>query len=128
MQSLHDESPLGVYLDFLKDGKLAYQVTSDGEPVFFPRVMAPGSGNTELKWRISAGAGTVYSSTVVYPRNEAPYNVVLIDMDEGYRLMSRVDGIDPCSVTIGMRVKAHVQHDKEGVPFPVFHPVAQGEV
>lgn len=127
MQSLREKSPLGVYLDYLKDGKLAYQVASDGTPVFFPRVLAPGSGDPALEWRVSTGAGTVYSSTVLYPRHEAPYNVSLIDMEEGYRLMSCVLGIDPTAVRIGLRVTASVRQDESGTPYPVFHPVAVGD-
>lgn len=126
MQSLRERSPLSVYLDYLKDGQLAYQVASDGKPIFFPRVLAPGSGDTSLEWRVSKGVGTVYSTTVMYPRREAPYNVSLIDMDEGYRLMSCVAGIDPIEVRIGLRVSATVERDEIDIPYPVFHPASAG--
>ena len=36
------------------------------------------------------------------------YNVALVDLDEGVRMMSRVDGVPPTEVKIGMRVKAKV--------------------
>ena len=39
------------------------------------------------------------------PSKGEPYNVALIDMDEGYRMMSRVEDIAPTEVKIGMRVK-----------------------
>ena len=44
-------------------------------------------------------------------------------MDEGFRLMSRVEEIDPFGVQIGMRVKFRV-HPAEGEedPYPVFTP------
>ena len=115
-------SPLGEYLDRLERGELAYQVAADGTPVFFPRVLAPGSGDTVLAWRSSKGLGTVYATTVLHPRGEPAYNVALIDMDEGFRLMSRVDGIDPAAVHIGLRVRAGVGRDTEGTPCPVFTP------
>jgi uncharacterized OB-fold protein len=99
---------------------LAYQVTEDGKPVFYPRVASPETGGA-LTWRVSKGLGTVYSTTVIYNRNEAPFNVALIDMDEGFRLMSRVEDIDPMAVKIGMRVKfrTHAGDDKQP-PYPVF--------
>jgi uncharacterized OB-fold protein len=52
-----------------------------------------------------------------------PYNVVLIDVDEGFRMMSRVEDIAPLDVRIGMRVKFRV-HAAEGdePPYPVFTP------
>ena len=123
MQSLMQKSPLGTYLEHLKRGELAYQVTASGEAVFYPRAVAPLTGG-DLSWRLSKGVGTVYSTTVVYNRDEAPFNVALIDMDEGFRLMSRVEDIDPLQVKIGMRVKfrAHPGDQKQS-PYPVFTPV-----
>ena len=122
MQSLLQQSPLGTYLEHLKKGELAYQVTASGEAVFYPRLVAPGTGG-ELTWRISGGLGTVYSTTVVYYRDEQPLNVALIDMDEGFRLMSRVEEIDPMQVKIGMRVKFRTHPgDQRQSPYPVFTP------
>jgi uncharacterized OB-fold protein len=122
MQSLAEKSPLGTYLEHMKKNELAYQVTDDGKAVFFPRVVAPVTGG-DLKWRVSQGLGTVYSTTVVYYKGEAPLNVALIDMDEGFRLMSRVEDIDAINVKIGMRVRfrAHPGDEKQQ-PYPVFTP------
>ena len=127
MQSLIEHSPLGTYLEHLKKGELAYQVTANGEAVFYPRAVAPVTGG-DLSWRVSKGLGTVYSTTVVHYRDEPPLNVALIDMDEGFRLMSRVEDIDPMAVKIGMRVKfrAHPGDQKQS-PYPVFTPVESGK-
>ena len=123
MQSLTQQSPLGTYLEHLKKGELAYQVTASGEAVFYPRAVAPVTG-AELSWRVSKGLGTVYSTTVVHYRDEPPLNVALIDMDEGFRLMSRVEDIDPMQVRIGMRVKFRAHPgDQKQPPYPVFTPV-----
>jgi uncharacterized protein len=127
MENLAEKSPLGTYLEHLDKNELAYQVTEDGKPVFYPRVAAPVTGG-ELAWRVSKGLGTVYSTTVIYNKNEAPFNVALIDMDEGFRLMSRVEDIDPMSVKIGMRVRfrAHPGDDKQP-PYPVFTPAEEAK-
>jgi uncharacterized OB-fold protein len=126
MNNLKDSSPLGVYLEHLKRGELAYQVSSDdGTPVFFPRVVAPGTASARLEWRIAKGFGTVYSTTVVHYKGEPPLNVALIDVDEGFRLMSRVEGVDPKDVRIGMRVKLRVvPGDVSRPPYPVFTPIS----
>jgi len=120
---LSKASPLGTYLEHLKKGELAYQVMEDGQPLFYPRAYAPGTGSANLQWKVSKGLGTVYSTTVVYYKGEPPLNVALIDLDEGFRMMSRVDGIDATQVTIGMRVKfkVHPGDDKQQ-PFAVFTP------
>jgi uncharacterized OB-fold protein len=117
-------SPLDVYMSHLARGELAFQRTREGTPVFFPRLVAPGSGETDLQWHVSAGFGTVYSATTIHPKGEAAYNVSLIDMDEGFRLMSRVEGIDAAAVKIGMRVRVRIIHDAEGTPMPVFDALA----
>jgi uncharacterized protein len=125
MQDLKQNSPLNVYYEQCRKGDLAYQVcTDDGAPVFYPRVCAPGTGSPNLEWRVSAGLGTVYATTVVHYRNEPPLNVVLIDLDEGFRMMSRVEGIDPMDVKIGMRVKLRMHPgDEKQPPYPVFVPL-----
>jgi len=44
----------------------------------------------------------------------------LIDLDEGFRMMSRVEEMPPEKVSIGMRVKMKMSKDKEGRALPVF--------
>ena len=124
MADLMKQSPYGVFLEHCKKGELAYQVcTDDNTPVFFPRAVAPHTGSRNLEWRISKGLGTVYATTVVYYRNESPLNVALIDLDEGFRMMSRVEDTDPLQVKIGMRVKVRMHPgDDKLPPYPVFTP------
>ena len=103
------QSPLAVYQQHLDRGELAYQWSPEaGRAVFYPRVICPYTGSDRLEWRVSAGLGTVYAATVTHPREGAPYNVALIDVDEGFRLMSRVEEVAPDEVRIGMRVKFRV--------------------
>jgi hypothetical protein len=128
MQDLMKQSPFGLYLEHLKKGELAYQVADDGKTVFFPRAVAPGTGSTRLNWRVSKGLGTVYATTVVYAKDQPPLNVALIDVDEGFRMMSRVGDIDPMNVKIGMRVRFRVHPgDEKQPPYPVFSPLLPEE-
>lgn len=95
-----DASPGARFAALWREGKLAYQWDpATASAVFYPRV---GAG---LEWRVSEGAGTVYATTVMRRRGEAPANLALIDLDEGFRMMSRVEGIAPEAVAIGMRVR-----------------------
>ena len=115
-----------IYQAHLDKGELAYQWSLDAQKaVFYPRVICPFTGSARLEWRVSAGLGTVYATTVVHPAREgAPYNVALIDCDEGFRLMSRVEDLAPEAVKIGMRVKFRVHRPgADEPPYPVFVPV-----
>jgi uncharacterized OB-fold protein len=78
--------------------------------VFYPRVVVPGSGEADLEWVEASGDGTVYATTLTRRRVEqgGDYNIALIDLAEGPRMMSRVVGIAPEEVTIGMKVKAKI--------------------
>jgi uncharacterized protein len=119
-----EPSPLATYNAHLEHGELAYQYSPDGSrPVFYPRVVCPFTGSDKLEWRVSKGLGTVYSTTVVHPQQGAPYNVALIDVDEGFRLMSRVEEVAPEQVRIGMRVRFRAHRPGgDDPPVPVFFP------
>ena len=96
---------------------------SSSQYVFYPRVAEPRTGATDLEWVEASGNGTVYATTVVRQRPPTPnYNVALIDLAEGPRMMSRVEGIDPEAVRIGMTVKARIARDGEAF-IVVFDPV-----
>jgi uncharacterized OB-fold protein len=118
-------SPLSTYLAHLERGQLAYQFSPQaGRAVFYPRLICPFTGSDRLEWRVSRGLGTVYSTTVVHAPEGTRYNVALIDCDEGFRLMSRVEGVAPEQVRIGMRVQFRTYHpDGEEAPMPIFYAV-----
>lgn len=99
-------SPAEVFAEHCARGELAYQLDAGGQPVFYPRV-------GEYEWRVSEGRGTVYASTTVRRRGEDPHDVSLVELDEGFRMMSRVVGVAPEDVRIGMRV---VVRFDDGVP------------
>ena len=128
MQDLMTTSPNAVFVAHCRNGELAYQRdTATGQAVFHPRLIAPGTGTDTLEWQLSAGLGTVYATTVVHTRGAPPHNVALIDRDEGFRMMSRVEDIDPMAVRIGQRVRVRM-HPEEGEqpPYPVFVPAEAG--
>lgn len=87
--------------------------TACSEHAFYPRALCPHCGAAALEWVEASGNGRVYSATTVRRKPQAggDYNVALVDLDEGPRLMSRIDGMLPDQVRIGMRVKARVVND-----------------
>lgn len=97
--------------------------------VFYPRVLCPHCGSAALTWQPASGQGTVYSTTVVRRKVEqgGDYNVALVDLSEGPRMMSRVDGLSPHEVTIGMAVRACIIDEPNKGKLLVFTP-AQGGV
>jgi uncharacterized OB-fold protein len=107
-------SPAAALARFYAEGKLAFQVGPDGGAVFPPRMAEPGTG-APLEWRTSAGRGEVHATTVAHPPGGEPYNLAIIALDEGYRMMSKVVDRDPEEVRIGDRVEVRFDGD-----LPVF--------
>ncbi|MBB3178742.1 Zn-ribbon domain-containing OB-fold protein [Variovorax sp. Sphag1AA] len=117
------ESPLAIYRRHLGRGELAYQYDPvSGRAVFYPRVAE--AGRSGLEWRISRGLGSVYATTAIGTRDGGEYNVALIDLDEGFRMMSRVEGLPANEVRIGTRVQVRMRASESDGVLPVFDPVA----
>jgi uncharacterized OB-fold protein len=119
------QSPYAAHLAYLQKGQLGYQYsTAADRAVYFPREFCPYTGEDCLEWRLSKGVGTVYSTSSVFPKDGVAYNVALIDLDEGFRMMSRVESIPSEDVKIGMRVQFKTHTPEGDDPYPVFVPVA----
>lgn len=120
--SVNAAAPYARYVQYLREGQLAYQYSKQaGKAIFFPRVRCPYTGKEDIEWRISEGLGTVYSTSVVFPRKGDPYNVALVDLDEGFRMMSKVVAVNPSDVRIGQRVRFEVASEADlEDPIPVF--------
>ncbi len=117
-----DKPPAEVYRGYLESGRLGFQRCAGcGAAVFYPRVLCPACGGTSLGWETSGGRGMVYATTAVYHRDREPHNVALVELEEGFRMMSRVDGLPAEEVRIGTPVVFEVRRE-EGGPVAVFVP------
>ena len=90
---------------------------------FFPRVLCPHCHGTAISWSQASGKGRVHTTTVVRrkPERGGDYNICMVELEEGVRMMSRVEGIAPGEVAIDMPVTAFVG-EAEGVPAVLFKP------
>ena len=90
---------------------------------FFPRVLCPHCHGTAISWQRASGKGRVHTTTVVRRKLErgGDYNVCVVELEEGVRMMSRVEGIAPGDVVIDMAVTAFVG-EAEDAPIVLFRP------
>ena len=115
-------APAEVHRRYLEGGELGFQRCGDcGTAVFYPRVICPVCASASLEWRTSGGRGVIYATTAVYRREAEPYNVALVDLEEGFRMMSRVEGVTAEEVEVGMGVTLRVRREDDG-PVAVFVP------
>ena len=85
--------PEAQYFEMLKSGAFCIQqCVSCSKHVFFPRTLCPHCGSEALQWIQPSGRGEIYSITVVRRDSElgGDYNIALIDLHEGVRLMAHV--------------------------------------
>ena len=114
-----------------KEHELRYQVCDDcGGVVFYPRRHCTHCMSLNLSWKTSRGEGTVYTYTVIHQmgqpafKDRVPYAVAWIDLDEGFRMLSNIVGVqDPSgNVSIGQRVRLTWEDQESGLSMPLFEP------
>jgi uncharacterized OB-fold protein len=126
--SMEQEGPDQAYRSKLKQGVFALpQCKSCNEFHFFPRIVCPHCGEFELEWRALSGKGEIYSTTTIRrkPERGGNYNVCLVTLEEGPRMMSRVEGVDSELVKIGDKVSASINNDDDE-PYVIFTPIKEG--
>ena len=103
---------------YLAAGRFMIQRSrSTGGYIFYPRIAEPGTGADDLEWVEASGNGTIYAVTIVRKKDPADsYNVALVDLAEGPRLMSRITDIDNDAINIGMAVCAYIRQPQTGQP------------
>jgi uncharacterized OB-fold protein len=94
---------------------------------FYPRDFCPSCFAFDVEWVRASGRGTIYSFTVCHrgaPGFEAdvPYNLVLIELEEGIRMMSNVVGCANDDLKVGMPVEVVFEDINAEVTLPKFRP------
>lgn len=91
-----------------------------------PRPVCPDCHSLEHEIVELAGVGTVYSYAVLHhpqnPRFTYPLVAVLVDLDEGVRVVSNLVGVEPADVRIGMPVRVSFAPTDDDLAVPVFEP------
>jgi uncharacterized protein len=93
---------------------------------FPPTEICRACTGADLPWERSAGLGTLYSWTVVYrpvtPAFTAPYAPAIVDLDEGYQMMTNLIGLAPDAITPGLAVQVEFHETGGGLRLPYFRP------
>jgi uncharacterized OB-fold protein len=89
--------------------------------------MCPACHSLDWEAVEASGRGRVFSYVVAHhppvPPFEYPNAIVLVELDEGTRLVSNLVGIDPSLVRIGMPVRVEFTRVEEGLVLPLFRPL-----
>jgi uncharacterized OB-fold protein len=116
-----------IFWQAARDRKLVAQRCRDcGRLRHPPRPMCPECHSIQQEAVELAGTGTVYSYAILHhPRNPAftyPVIAVLVDLDEGVRVVSNLVGVEPADVRIGAPVRVTFEATADDMTVPVFEP------
>jgi uncharacterized protein len=113
--------------DGCREGKLMVQRCAKcATYVFIPQPCCTHCQSTELEWVASAGRGRVYSFSVVHraprPQFEVPYIVAVIELEEGWHMLSNVLECPVDEVVVDLPVVVNFRKMTEDITLPYFVP------
>ena len=94
---------------------------------FYPRALCTACG-ADPEWAEASGRGHVYTFTIVRQfggkvfRDELPYVVAMIELEEGVRMMGNLTDCPIDAVRIGMEVEAYALLAEPQVGIPYWRP------
>ena len=114
------------YWDAARDGKLLIKrCNACGRAHFYPRPFCPHCWSEDVEWHEASGRATLYTFTIVR-RNDlppfperVPYVAAVVDLAEGPRMMTNVEGCELDEVEIGMELMVAFR-DEGDFAIPVF--------
>jgi len=119
------------YWQGLKDGKLLLQHCSDcGNVQFYQQAMCRQCGGENLGHRAASGRGTVHSFSVVHRapgpafKQDTPYAVLLVQLEEGPRMISSLVDADPATLEFDMKVELVCEPVNDQIVLPRFRPAS----
>lgn len=112
-----------------KDAQLRVQQCERCERyVFNPAPVCPFCTSAGLTWRTSSGRGRVHTMTTIHraptPGIVTPYVVAVVELEEGWHMLTNLVGCAPEEAHIEMAVEVDFVPVAEDVWLPVFRPVS----
>jgi len=110
-------------------GELRFQrCRSCGVWRHLPRYMCAACSSTDWEWAASTGRGTIFSWTVTHQAmhpafaNDVPYAVIVVEMDEGVRMVSGLRGLEPSGLSLDLPVRVEFEAVSDSIALPYFRP------
>jgi uncharacterized OB-fold protein len=127
------DSASAPYWEAARQGRLLIaECGACGKVHHYPRPFCPYCWSEDVHPIQASGTGTLYTYSTVYVNDLAPfkerlpYVAAIVELDEGPRLMTTIEGADPGGLRVGMLVTAAfrpVDRDDPDSPYlTVFTP------
>ena len=110
-------------------GKLLLQYCGSCQQYqFYPRLYCMQCGSDELQWVQASGHGVIYSYTIIHQNkspefvHDTPYNVAIVQLEEGPRMLSNIVNIEPGELQVDLTVTVVFDQATDSVTLPRFKP------
>lgn len=127
-----DDEDLRPYWDGARRGELTIQrCTQCGTFRWYPRPTCHRCWSLDVDWAPVSGRGTVYSYVTLRHafapafRDDLPYTVVIVALEEGVRVPATLKERAPEDVRIDMPVEVRFERVTDDVTLPYFVPRSQ---
>lgn len=123
-----DDPIMRPFWDGARDHKLMVQRETASGRAFWPPKPMYWKGGDKLEWFEASGRGTVYSYVVGYEpflpafKHLLPHIMVLVELEEGPRLVGYMVDVRPEGMAFGMKVRVVFEPLTERVTLPVWRP------
>lgn len=78
----------------------------------------------QFNWQKLSGKGEIFNYIIIHqkynPAFEVPYNVIMVQLDEGPRMFSNLVGVENDNIKIGQRVEAVFEKATDEIFIPKF--------
>jgi uncharacterized OB-fold protein len=118
----------GDFYAFLAQGELRLQrCTECGTWRHPPRLRCAQCGSLTVAWKPASGRGRVYSWTTTHravdPAFTPPYAILVVELEEGPRVVANLRGLEPSELVIDLPVVVEIEHASDTVGLLWFRPV-----
>jgi len=117
------------YWDAARQGVLKIQKCGNcGAVRHYPQLVCPECFSRDYDWIATSGRSALHSWTVCHHafhaafKDELPYILATVDLEEGPRALGRLVGIEPEDLKIGLALSHGFADDPSGTPMLTFRP------
>ena len=95
---------------------------------FYPRLYCMQCSSDQLRWVEASGRGVIYSYTIIRQNKspefmpDVPYNVAIVQLEEGPRMLSNVVDIDLADLRVDLPVMVVFDRVNDTISLPRFRP------
>ncbi|WP_338603274.1 Zn-ribbon domain-containing OB-fold protein [Sulfolobus tengchongensis] len=117
---MRDEEVRSMYFKYFQEEQLPFiQCGKCGHKFFYPRVVCPKCGSSDIKIGLSEGLGKIFAMTRIYKKDGSYVVYGIVEMNEGFRMYANIVEENGNTADIGKKVKV-IFREINGKKYPLF--------